>query len=559
MRTFNSRRWTQVALTSLLAVAALSLPPPPEAEAFCGFYVAGADSKLYNNATMVVLMRDGTRTVLSMQNNYQGPAADFAMVVPVPVVLSEKDVKILPNEVFDRVDKLAAPRLVEYWEQDPCQPYDMYPPMPASEAMMDSAANGGGAPKRDLGVKIEAQFEVGEYQVVILSAKESTGLDTWLRQEKYNIPAGAQPLLEPYVQSGSKFFVAKVDSKKVKFDAQGQAMLSPLRFHYDSQEFSLPVRLGLINAQGAQDLLVHVLARGVRYELANYDNVAIPTNLEVKNEVREHFGKFYASLFDHTLANNPKAVVTEYSWAAGSCDPCPEPALTLTELVTLGADVLPTYQQAFSGGNVPSDYEWSVPNEFVLTRLHARYDSKSLGEDLVFQAAPAIVGGREFMQQDGQLERGAIEEPNGYNNFQARYIIRHAWEGAIACDNPQRGIWGGPWPEVAQQGGSNQPIPAQDLAFVERGAVLADYVTESAAQRISEDVGPLPKGPIEPPLPDPRGGLDGGGDGGGDGGVDAGCAHCTANPVRSGLGVATLGLLGLLGAVRLRRRRSEVG
>ena len=59
----------------------------PRAEAFCGFYISGADAKLFNNATQVVLMREGTRTVLSMQNNYEGPPEKFAMVVPVPVVL----------------------------------------------------------------------------------------------------------------------------------------------------------------------------------------------------------------------------------------------------------------------------------------------------------------------------------------------------------------------------------------------------------------------------------------------------------------------------------------
>src|SRR5215470_4216002 len=92
--------------------------------AFCGFYVSGADTKLTNNATQVVLMRDGTRTVLSMQNNYQGPPQDFAMVVPVPVVLKKENVKTLSRDVFDRVDQLTAPRLVEYWEQDPCpKPY----------------------------------------------------------------------------------------------------------------------------------------------------------------------------------------------------------------------------------------------------------------------------------------------------------------------------------------------------------------------------------------------------------------------------------------------------
>jgi MYXO-CTERM domain-containing protein len=538
---------------------ATTLVPASEAEAFCGFYVAGADAQLYNNATMVVLMRDGTRTVLSMANNYQGPPQDFAMVVPVPVVLKEGDVKVLPAEIFDRVDKLAAPRLVEYWEQDPCYVEPEYWGEYEQEENPMAASRSDERTKRakDLGVKIEAEFEVGEYQVVVLSAKESTGLDTWLRQEKYNIPAGAQPLLEPYVQAGSKFFVAKVDAKKVQFDAQGMAMLSPLRFHYDSQEFALPVRLGLINAQGAQDLLVHVLARNVRYELANYDNVAIPTNLDVNDEVRERFGQFYASLFDHTLAQNPKAVVTEYSWSAGSCDPCPEPPLTLEELVTLGADVLPSFEQAFRSGRVPSEFQWSIPSEFVLTRLHARYDASSLGEDLVFQAAPAIVGGREFLQQDGQLERGAIEEPGGYNNFQARYIIRHEWTGPIQCDNPRRGIWGGPWPELAAQGTSGRPEVARDLAFVQRGATLAEFVTESAAARIEADVGPLPAGPIEPPRPKLHTGLGVTGGGGGGGSESGGCAHCRADEAEYTAGaVTTVGfaMLGLFG-VRRRRRR----
>jgi MYXO-CTERM domain-containing protein len=521
---------------------------------FCGFYVAGADSQLYNNATMVVLMRDGTRTVLSMQNNYQGPPQDFAMVVPVPVVLQESDVKILPDEVFDRVDKLAAPRLVEYWEQDPCNPYIYADAVKSTMVVEAEMSGGGGKVDRDTGVTIEAQFEVGEYQVVILSAKDSTGLEKWLDREKYNIPEGAEPLLRPYVQSGSKFFVAKVDAKKVEFGPNGQAMLSPLRFHYDSPEFSLPVRLGLINAPdgqggGKQDLLVHILARGVRYQTSNYPNVPIPTNLEVKDETREHFGEFYASLFDHVLANNPKAVVTEYAWAANSCDPCPEDPLNLAELVTLGADVLPSYSQMFGPGKkVSEDAQWSIPGEFVLTRLHARYDATSLGEDLVFEAAPAIVGGREFMQQDGQLERGAVEEPGGWNNFQARYIIRHRWEGEVKCDAPQYGIWGGPWPEVAQQGVGGQPAVAQDLAFVPRGASLANYVTDSAKQQIEASVGELPEGPITPPEPHPKGKGDPDIGGGG------GCAHCSVEPEAGGLLAFGLGTLLVLG---LRRRRSR--
>src|SRR2546423_13004175 len=83
------------------------------AHAFCGFYVAGSNQKMFNDATQVVLMRQGTRTVLSMQNDYRGPLEDFAMVIPVPVVLKPTDVKVLDKAVFDRLDSLGSPRLGE--------------------------------------------------------------------------------------------------------------------------------------------------------------------------------------------------------------------------------------------------------------------------------------------------------------------------------------------------------------------------------------------------------------------------------------------------------------
>jgi MYXO-CTERM domain-containing protein len=443
-----TRRFSVAVLGAIVALAPLAAAR--DAGAFCGFYVSGADAKLTNDATQVVLMRDGTRTVLSMQNNYQGPPQDFAMVIPVPVVLQKENVKTLERGVFDRVDQLTAPRLVEYWEQDPCpRPVPMtrgaghgmvYPmAAPASEAYRKEAA-----------VKIEAQFSVGEYDVVVLSATDATALDTWLRQNNYKIPAGAEPYLRPYVQMGMKFFVAKVNIAKVRFERIGngpeQAILSPIRFHYDSDAFNLPIRLGLINSAGTQDLVVTILARNQRYEVANYDNVAIPTNIDVSDATRKEFGAFYTTLFDQTLAKHPRAVVTEYSWQATSCDPCPTPPLEPGELVTLGADVLPSVSgPAPVGGGAPIVAPPVQPgslNDFVVTRLHARYSKDALGDDLFFRAAPPIVGGREFVQTAGKLEQGARSDST--NNFQARYVIRHPWTGPIACRNPQRGMWGGP-------------------------------------------------------------------------------------------------------------------
>jgi hypothetical protein len=458
----HRNRLVRLALALPFSLALLAAPA--DAGAFCGFYVSGADAKLFNNATMVVLMREGTRTVLSMQNNYQGPPEDFAMVVPVPIVLQKENVKTLPDAVFDRVDQLAAPRLVEYWEQDPCM---------GSRAEMEDAprpmaaapkARGRAAAASDLGVTIEAQFEVGEYEIVILSAKDSLGLDTWLRQEKYKIPDGAEPILRPYVQGGMKFFVAKVNVEKVTFQ-NGMAKLSPLRFHYDTETFSLPVRLGLLNSSGKQDLIVHILARRQRYELSNYKNVTIPTNLDVAESARDQFGPFYAALFDRTLEESPGAIVTEYAWDASTCDPGPPPPLTPRELSTLGADVLPGAEpspESAPRGRRPPGLGWG--GGFVLTRLHARYGKDTLGDDLVFHAANPIVGGREQRGPDGKLETGARE--GSINNFQGRYAVRHLWSGPITCAEPRRGIWGGP-----PRGGVSQTKVAQDLAFAPRGGV----------------------------------------------------------------------------------------
>jgi hypothetical protein len=482
---------------AVIAAVVMAVGAPSVASAFCGFYVAGSDQQLMADATQVVLMRKGTRTVLSMQNNYKGPPDAFAMVIPVPVVLKEADVKTLPAAVFANIERMGAPRLVEYWEQDPCRPEPKYEDMPKQ-----SRATGMPPPMpkkkaNDLGVTVEAQFSVGEYQIVILSAKESTGLDTWLRREKYNIPKAAEPLLRPYVESGSKFFVAKVDPKKVKF-VDGRADLSPLRFHYDTEQFVLPIRLGLANSGGTQDLIVSILAPGQRYEVSNYKNVTIPTNLDVKDDVRTRFGAFYATLFDRTLERNPGAVVTEYAWQASTCDPCPGPTLNANDFMTLGADVIDPGQQIAAPPAPPAKGRPAQPpppmkrripmgwgNDFVLTRLHARY-GKDLKDDLVFRAAPPIVGGREFVQSGGKLEEGA--QPSSINNFQGRYAIRHRWTGPVACASPRRGIWGGP-----PNGGIAAPQPAVGIAFAPRGQVQLAATINGDVPEIG-----LKKGVLEP-------------------------------------------------------------
>jgi hypothetical protein len=462
-------------------LGAVVLAGATTAHAFCGFYVGGGNHKLVNDATQVVLMRDGTRTVLAMQNDYKGPLEDFAMVIPVPVVLHEADVKILHADVFDRVESLGSPRLVEYWEQDPCPPEldGIYGGLVGNE-VGDMAGGfgygtgmGGGT-----GVRIDAKFDVGEYQIVILSATDSSGLESWLRAQHYKIPDGAEPLLRPYVESGSKFFVAKVDPKKVHM-VDGHAALSPIRFHYDSDEFTLPIRLGLASSAGKQDLIVNIFSKDKRYEVANYKNVFIPTNFDVRSTIKPRFAEFYAALFDKTVEANPGAVVTEYAWTATRgyhCDPCPELDVTTADMTTLGADVVGA----------------GIADNFVLTRLHARYGKKDMKDDLRFKEATPVTGGREQYSKSG-IEYGAT--PSDKNFFQARYAVRYWWTGPIKCKNPTRGVWGGP-----PDGADTKVLAAKQVAFAPRGRLALGQVIGRDLWEIGFKKEAPPK-PATPPTP----------------------------------------------------------
>ena len=386
-------------LLSFLLTGAILLFGIKPALAFCGFYVAKADSNLYNQASQVIIARDGNRTVLTMSNDYQGEVKDFAMVVPVPVVLTEEQVHIGESKILERLDGFSAPRLVEYFDEDPCQPqYIMEDrmresfPLPQAAPMQKKA-------EADLGVTIEEQFSVGEYDILILSAKESDGLETWLIQNDYKIPKGAKELLQPYIKQNLKFFVAKVNLEE--FDTNGFEKLRPISIAYESPKFMLPIRLGMMNAQGDQDLLVYLLSPKGQMQLTNYRTVKVPSDTEVPEFVKEEFKDFYQSMFQKSYEQENKQVAfLEYAWDMSTCDPCSAEPLNQEELKQAGVFWLDS--------NNPNN-RWGGNSNVFITRLHVRYSRDKFPEDLKFQST----GDR--------------------TNFQGRYIVRHPYTGEMSC------------------------------------------------------------------------------------------------------------------------------
>jgi len=107
----------RIAVLVSVALVALTLAAPRDARAFCGFYVGKADGALVNHASQVVIAHHDDKTVISLMNDYQGEPSEFALVVPVPVVLQKGQVHIGDRELFQKIDAYSSPRLVEYFER----------------------------------------------------------------------------------------------------------------------------------------------------------------------------------------------------------------------------------------------------------------------------------------------------------------------------------------------------------------------------------------------------------------------------------------------------------
>ena len=393
-------------VTAVLVAVLIAATSAPTVFAFCGFYVAKGDAKIFNRASQVVLVRNEDKTVITMVNDFKGDPKEFAVVVPVPTVLERGQIHVADRAVVEHLDAYTAPRLVEYFDEDPCAPRIMPAPR-LSMAQRDAApAAPASEMAKALGVTIEARYTVGEYDILILSALQSSGLETWLRDNGYRIPSGAGPVLGSYLKQGMKFFVAKVNvGEQARL---GYSYLRPLQMAFDSPKFMLPMRLGTLNAEGAQELFVYTLTRKGRVETTNYRTVRLPTGVELPVYVKEEFPQFYRAMFgEQVRREDMRAVFLEYAWDMGWCDPCAANPLSADELRQLGV-----FWLADQGGPAARPGRGAV--DAFVTRLHVRYDATRFPDDLVFQ------------------------ETADRANFQGRYVLRHPWTGTTTCDAAAR-------------------------------------------------------------------------------------------------------------------------
>ena len=417
-------------MSPLLALAFVA----PAAHGFCGAYASSAGTDIYSSVSEVAIVRQGNRTTLTVANDVEGAAgAGFALLIPVPEVLSEDDVHVLAPETFDVLDAYTRPRMVTYtcddfeprWE-DPCARERLWQ---RGSVTLDSGGSSdsgmAGEPAPD--VDVEARFVVGEYELVVLSAEESDDLFAWLFAEGYQVSGATEAVVQDALDSGAYFFAAKVSAEVELADGD---MLSPLQFSYDADVFGLPIRIGTAASKGVQDLIIYAVtdyADG-SVGISNYDEMSIEDEcmLDGGPFQADHggdLGAYYQDAFTQAYQAEPGADwMTEYAWGNGHCDPCTGEQPDEQLLADVGFD----FEQMRYG--------------YMITRLHARYTPEEATEDLVLYLSGRTETEQvRFIEPEPRLEWkfpvcgiGMVLEP-GQCDYESPYPEECGDDGACGC------------------------------------------------------------------------------------------------------------------------------
>lgn len=572
----KSLRYLPVALLSLV------LAEKP-ASAMNGFFASKKDEPIRSHTTQVVLMKKDATTVVSVMPDYEGPLEGFALALVVPADVTLKDVKTLKREFVDRVDQVSAPRFHEFWEQDPCDPSPPQQEWERSLKVEGGGFLGGGAisgkkAAKELFLDVEAKQKEGEYKFTLLPASEDPL--AWLRSKGYRPPSGADSALAPYRNDGMQTLIAEVDPRRIELIGGDRAQLSPIRFSTQKPYDKVIVKPGLLNSPGKQELLIYVLEPTQRYEVKNYKTMYPPTNIAVEFVVKERVGEFYNALYDIILQKNPNTFLFEYGWPTSGCgQPCATEPLLIHELLSLGADVfeaaLPESERNPEPPELTKEEKEAQAaelkalkpkerkererqlkeerqtiasrkvllerNQYLLSRLHYRYDAASLPEDPVIGPANGGVEAGVDLPKGPKREISTEVKTTSATRFQTRYNHFHPWKPVIQCENPDRGKWG------------KSPPDYRGL----RKIWIADDLSRKSRTQIK------PASVILTPLPSL--GLTPAASGGelADAGVDAGTEAATSGgkcgcvvPGGSNSTAAGAAALGLIAALAWRRRRS---
>ncbi len=406
------RRWIFAA--GLACASAVTISRTAEASPV--LLVSRAESIV--RVTHVIVVVRGDEVLTSFMPDYTGPKEDFSVVFVVPDETTVADLLAFPRALHHRVEAISAPRFVEFWEKDPCDPGPAEFVSDKSELLQEEQGDRNeetsSPPPSAPSIARSRQY----YEPMVGTPSE---LEHWLAEQGLELSGAAEKMLKEYALSGMKVAGVRVSAERLHFFDDVGAILPPVGFRSKGASRPLAARFGLPSLGLHHDLYIYAFAEK-RMRLANYPTRFSVTNVPVEPLVRTSMPEFYNQLFDEFQSRYPSTFLQEYAFdAAGCAEPCPTQRLSSAQLRQLGG----------------------VDNEaLTLSRLHYRYGKHELPVDPLLAEGAPVVGGVSAPQgREAQAEQG-VHSKGAQSRFVTRFLHVHRYEKAPSCSAPQRYRWG---------------------------------------------------------------------------------------------------------------------
>ena len=258
-----------------------------------------------------IVVFDEGRETLILQTAYQGDAADFAWVIPIPTLMTSGDIATVDPGIFDDLYYLTEPAAYGHGGY-------------RAQGLL-GCSSGSDGEQQFASVRVWDSLQVDDYQITILSAGESSDLQAWLNANGYSFPAEHQGELAYYVAKSWFFVAAKINPAATRDGntgpvgppgggdfgggSQGEEM-RPLRLRFAADEPVYPMRISAASTPSEVEVLLYVIARH-RIAAANYntEDVTLTSHFEGGD-----FGAYYEEQFRDSLARaGAGSLLVEYA------------------------------------------------------------------------------------------------------------------------------------------------------------------------------------------------------------------------------------------------------
>jgi MYXO-CTERM domain-containing protein len=308
---------TALAMTSIAAIAVGA----PSAASACGGFFCSSANPVNQAAEQIIFVENGDGTVTAViQIMYEGPANQFAWVLPVPGV---PDVAVSSDQALDTLKQFTNPsyQLIRTFSNG------------CGFANGGAASGAGGSAAPSVpdsdggGVTVQASGAIGPYEYDIISVDPALAdpADTaieWLTANEYDVGSLGPDVLRPYLQEELNLIAFRLQ----KGNSSGS--IRPVMLTYESALPSIPIRPTAVAANDDMGVMVWVLS----------DARAIPENykaLELNEALIDWFNP----------NNNYNEVVSRAADEAQGQGFVTEYAGATQALIDTGLSIFPDWQQ----------------------------------------------------------------------------------------------------------------------------------------------------------------------------------------------------------------------